>query len=221
MSDLNWDALNVLQPLAQLATHRIAFFRDTTDSFQVVVEPTSPRARDVVELTKQDVMQVLPKGSRWQHVLGWRSLMGQWITAAEGKLLLLGVVTVERHPLRGAFPTMYGFVGCNPGPELCRALNGTARRISPTPVKNMPSYGVFWCDSEDLDDHSHVEAAVLHSAAERYTQPTSFEFRSMVLSEDDVPPLTKSRSSLIVTSSKTQDGFGAWTKRRLRMMKGL
>jgi hypothetical protein len=206
-----WEKLDDLKPVEAFATHRIAFFRDESDSYEIAIDPLGVALEATV--TTKEVMAILPRGSSWSQAVGWRSIVGTWITAAGAELLFIGVISIEPHAERGAFPTVYGYMGCKPSPSLRRALESCASNVSSRPSRAVPDRGVFWCDSRTPEIHRGIEAGVLHLAASRYTTPNRFQFRTLVLCDDDVPRKISSRDFLVVTIPIIHDCFG-WSARK-------
>lgn len=174
--------------IAPDASYIVEFDRDASDSYSIGIETQRPppRGRD---LGKNDVLPLLPLGSRWEPALGWRSFFARPFAWSGQTWWALGIQGVVRHETRGAYPVskvalfppqQFPHLGLE---ELASRL--FSGRFPPGPV----TYGVLRASSETPAAHARVEAWMLGRAVAAHHARRPLIFRTLVLSEDEVPRL--------------------------------
>ena len=79
------EGLALVEALASFGSHRISFDRDTSDSYTLTLERLGATEEAGVgvgigraagqDVRKDQLLPLLPRGSRWHAALGWRSFV--------------------------------------------------------------------------------------------------------------------------------------------------
>lgn len=165
----------------------VDFDRDASDSFAITIS-RGGSAFDGPELRKGDVLPLLPAGSRWEAAVGWRSFFGMPFRWAGSLRLAIGVEGIAKHASRGAYPVsrfaVFDFAHAPVGElaELAALLapGGASIEVDAT-------YGVVPSASASPRDHVAIDAWILSRAAASYREHRRLLFRSLLLSEDQIP----------------------------------
>jgi hypothetical protein len=126
----------ILQEVLEDVVHTIAFYRNETDSFALDILPVDPAAKP---LSASCISSVLPKGSRWRSVVGWRCFRCVPLASKAGRFFCVGLEGVIAHAERGAFPEYYGFLVRNVR-ALPTPLMQMANRIYHDKLIDVPSH---------------------------------------------------------------------------------
>jgi hypothetical protein len=173
--------------LSEVAICTVCFRRDQTDSYSIELTPEDESLR--AGFGKKDAMLVLPKGSRWSPALGWRCFFGIPLQTESGTWLVLGAEGVMADEARGAYPVFHGYVfrfETIPKVQLLSLADSIDRgQGSPTIAGG---YGIIESGSLTPVDHRSLEARIIRSSVPSYEQGQHLLFRTLVLSEDQLPP---------------------------------
>src|SRR2546423_1663415 len=82
--------------------------RDRKDNFDIVIRSRTNQATPL--LTSDDVLPLLPAGSRWSGAVDSYSYFGIPFHNENGVWLAIGLIRVLRHSTRGAYPRMTALV---------------------------------------------------------------------------------------------------------------
>ena len=201
------------QFLSHNAAYRLHFDRDETDSYVINVR-ASEAGQDSL-FSKEQVLPLLPVGSHWDAAQGWRSFFGLPFSAHGESWVVLGVEGVVVHKTRGSYPVLHGlFFPSRMVPE--SELLEMANKIAPSTESNTEpkkTYGVIAASSQSQEEHKHVEAWVIRRAVASYRAGVRLLFRTLVLSEDQIPSQTGEidySDFLIATVPAIRERF-SWT----------
>jgi hypothetical protein len=187
------EALALIETIAPLASHELSFDRDATDSFALKLERLREGAgagagkarRDV---PKDDLLPLLPQGSRWNPAVGWRSFVVLPFERPGICAAAVGVEAVVPHASRGAFPIMRAFLmpAENISPALCRLASGL-----PSPDRSpelLDRRGVIRIsNARSPGEHEQHEGLMLRAAAESWRFGEPRLLRTLMLSDDQAP----------------------------------
>jgi hypothetical protein len=192
------DALALVEAVAPpLASHRIAFDRDATDSFVLALERLAlpdgarePIGTNVVgkDVGKDDLLPLLPRGSSWNPAVGWRSFVVIPFELPGVCAAAVGVEGVVPHASRGAFPVMRAFL--MPAENVPVALSRLAAGLPGT------GRGAEWLerrcfiqisDARTPAEHQQHEGPMLRAAAEAWGFGEKKLLRTLLLSDDQAP----------------------------------
>ena len=198
--------------------------RNTEDEFSLDLEPGARTRR--LALSASDALPLLPAGSRWTDALGWYSYVGIPFGAVARRWLAVGVEVVRAHPSRGAYPTLEVCLFPFGEPPVA-GLIAMSKAIDPDQSEGTASEPLeFWRNPGFIQgtartpvEHRRVEAMVLRYAARWYEQERALLFRSLVLSEDELPWRTPTGRHhpkyLMATVPAVSEGFSWWSSRRV------
>ncbi|MFB6344914.1 MAG: hypothetical protein ABEK50_03965 [bacterium] len=172
------------------AACRVDFDRDDTDSFSLSTEFFNRTHGLEDGLSKTDVLPLLPSGSVWNRIKGWRSFVGIPYQFGDRLWLVLGLMKVREHKTRGAFPVAsYYFLDFDSAP-LDDILNRIVRNLKPTDQgqnSDKPAYGAVLGDARQPENHTETELWILRRAKAAYARDQRLLFRTAVLSEEEIP----------------------------------
>ena len=180
------DGLALVETISAFASHRISFDRDSSDSFAVTVDRlTSGPSGDV---RKVDVLPLLPRGSRWNAAVGWRSFVVQPFELPGICDAAVGVEAVVPHPSRGAFPIMRTFLmhaeSVSPALfQLAGALSAAVLAVGALGQREL----VWSSAARTPPEHQHYEALMLSAIAGAWRRGERRLLRTIVLSDDQAP----------------------------------
>jgi hypothetical protein len=185
------EALALVEAIAPLASHRISFDRDETDSFALTLERLSlPKGSAAIEpeLQKDDLLPLLPRGSQWNPAVGWRSFVVLPFDVPGVCAAAVGVEGIVPHASRGAFPMMRAFLisaeKISVGLSQLAALLPDAGRISELLYRRC---FIKTSDARSPREHQQWEGAMLRAAAEAWRAAEPRLLRTLLLSEDQAP----------------------------------
>ena len=169
------------------AAMRCDLTRDETDAFAMRTEiltelPDLPSASDVAAM--------IPQGSAWSGLVGFRSFGGRTLNSVAGSWYVLYARTVLRHPERGGYPVQTSFV-LTPEPERVASTLGSLIQdlAKPAPVAlghvRRSGFAIVTCD-QPLQ-YAPTEAAVLTGAFELTRTVGLVHFESLAFGDDDIP----------------------------------
>lgn len=167
---------------SRCAQQYILFDRDETDSYRLQLEAVRS---DLRQLTRDEVMEALPVGSRWANAIGWESYVVVPIQEVAGEdIVIVGLQFVLPHPRREAYPIFAGVVV--PLAKAPESLGKISHVLDPEEEKEAPSYGIVLSKSRSTVEHWPVAAAILRSAALALANGRRVVVRTVVLTEDEL-----------------------------------
>ena len=187
----------VRRSLSAAAFHRVVFSRDETDSYQLLIDANkgvSPA------LSRNEISGLLPSGSKWLPACGWRSFFGAPFGIRGQEWLMIGVEAVVPHSGRGAYPVLHGY--CFPFQQFPEgALLEIAQTVAGRAADCLgaETYGVIESNSREPQDHVGIEGWIIRQAVQAYRARKRLLFRTVILSEGEVPSSHRFRSSLVAT----------------------
>lgn len=162
---------------------RLSLDRDASDSYALKLEryPLNSTG-SFPQVTASDLTNLLPTGTSFRKVVGWRSIYGAQFTLNSVRAIAIGIEQIVPHAFRGAFPTSTVFI--YPSLSIAAdALNIIGSNL-PEPAKNAAKrYHIYSCDSETPEVHHVDEASTIYCAAEHWKQNTPFLFRTLLIDE--------------------------------------
>jgi hypothetical protein len=187
------EALALVEAVAPLASHRISFDRDETDSFALTLErlrlpDASAAMKAEPELKKDALLPLLPRGSQWNPAVGWRSFVVLPFVVPGVCAAAVGVEGIVPHASRGAFPVMRAFLISAEKisvalAELAASLPD-AGRISESLHRRR---FIKTSEARSPREHQQWEGAMLRAAAEAWRSGEAKLLRTLMLSEDQAP----------------------------------
>ncbi len=173
------------------AAQCIEFKRDESDSFIIDLKilNTSHAQGELVE--KNDILPLLPAGSHWVRAEGWRSFFGTPFSFKGRLWLAIGMQGVRKHPTRGAYPIakIYLFDFNSFHSEKMTQLASILSAGCSERGRSAPTYGIIASDAERPEEHISTECWILNKASASYRQGERLLFKTLLLSEDDLPPM--------------------------------
>ncbi len=208
------------------ALYEISFDRELADEYRLLLVKAASRSL-IPDLTKMDLASVLPRGGPWTQAIGKSSYFGRVLRTEWHELLLIGAVSIMEHTSRGAYPKYkaYAFPIEHPPSNDLHAL---ARLVA----KNRFQEAYDWSSTitpgiwfiQDLSERAYsvIEAGVLLHAAKQYLSNPNHIFRSLVLAEEDLEDIRKTRwywpwtlpgdSFVMLTSTTISKHFSSRTR---------
>lgn len=181
--------LDVAEVLADRAPREallhLSIDRDDSDSYSIALEKCAPLGAGhpaVAALTAFDLMNLLPTGSVFRHIVGWRSIFGSPFRCGPLSLVALGVEQIVPHATRGAFPCSSVYVYA----DMSSALGtlGALLSVLPKPdPSSLDRYGVYSTSSATPDEHRFEEASTLTCALHHWRHGHRFLFRTLLVNE--------------------------------------
>lgn len=180
------DGLALVESIASFGSHRVSFDRDSSDSFAVTVDRLTSDPGG--EVRKDDLLPLLPRGSRWNAAVGWRSFVVQPFELPGICGAAVGVEAVVPHPSRGAFPIMRAFLmraeSVSPALfQLAGALSAAVLSVGALEQREL----VWSSAARSPQEHQHYEALMLAAVAEAWRRSEPRLLRTIVLSDDQAP----------------------------------
>jgi hypothetical protein len=180
--------------LEHVAAGGAAFVADmdrADGEFRFQVRPVDPAGPAGQAPRPDELLALLPPGSRWTDALGWSSYFGWPLTAAGRHFWAVGAEEVCPGPDRGAYPALRIYLHTTPPVALLAAL---AAATDPTPatdavgaeesslvVMSLPGSTPVACLAE--------QATILRRAAAACARGGAPLYRTAVLAEGEVLPL--------------------------------
>lgn len=174
---------------AESGQQHVLFDRDETDSYRIRLEPIHAQRR---QLTRAEVMPALPVGSRWADAVGWESYVVFPIAGIAGQdaVAIVGLEYVVAHVSRGAYAVFAGAVV--PVTLVRSAVDAIAKELDPDNNATVAStYGVVVSNARSLEQHRGAAAWMLRAAGSAYSQGDRLTVRTVLLTQDEVPPMRK------------------------------
>jgi len=159
--------------------------RDGSDSYSIALETCATLGvghRAVAALTALDLMNLLPTGSLFRHIVGWRSIFGSPFRCGQLSLVAVGIEQIVPHATRGAFPCSSVYVYA----DMSSALGtlGALLSVLPEPDSNsLGRYDVYSTNSATPDEHRFEEASALACAFHHWRHGHHFLFRTLLVNE--------------------------------------
>lgn len=206
---------------ARNASTSIAVNRNEQDSYAIYITPEGHDRTPY--LIEADAIALLPAGSRWLPAVGWHSYFGIPFRFDGEMWLALGAEYVKQHHSRGATVSFLAFtfplhsVPLRSLEELANELQSSqsvadrakARRSVLDRAAKVISdglgklrlhdsrYRVVNAGSRTPAEHVGVETRIIREAIESYGKRESLLFRTLILSENELPrsPLTLPRNN--------------------------
>lgn len=187
MPSPGFDALD--QSFSTIASHRVDFNRDESDSFSLSIESLrSTTSRK--DLPKTDILPLLPSGSRWDRVRGWRSINGLPFRSEGVLRLALGMTTVKQHESRGSYPVARYYILDFRESPIAGALRNLLDQYDGEEVPDdnrRPAFGAILGSATTPSEHRGTECRILRRAIPAYDGQRKLLFRTAVLSREEVP----------------------------------
>jgi hypothetical protein len=181
--------MDVAEALADRAPREallhLSIGRDDSDSYSIALEKCAALGVGhpaVAALTAVDLMNLLPTGGVFRHVVGWRSIFGSPFRCGLLSLVALGVEQIVPHATRGAFPCSSVYVYA----DMSSALGtlGALLSVLPAPDSNsLDRYDVYSTNSATPDEHRFEEASTLTCAFHHWRKGHRFLFRTLLVNE--------------------------------------
>lgn len=183
--DIAGSSLDLAEALGTGAAAVVHFGRDETDAFDIHIDV---RDAGLAGLTNRDLLPLLPAGTRWRHLVGWSSVLGLPVRLMGRPWLVLGVEWVEAHPTRGAYPKLV--VSFHTRASAAAVASEVARALDPSlPATLGWTHGTRKLGELESGNLPRVHAQFLLRAANAWSQDEPLLVRSVLLSEEELPPL--------------------------------
>ncbi len=206
--------------LAAGAAYLVTLKRDERDDYALNL--TALEAAPTVPLRREQVLEIIPSGSSWSHLLGWHSYFGLPIPADNPRWVLVGVETVLPHPTRGAFPVLHAYAFAQPvGPLLPAHLERLAATINPDNrgVRRLRvHHGLIRALSRTAEEHRSIESWIIREASDMYRKGHPCHFRTLALVDSQLqflatkPLLVLKPYHLVATVAAIEESFSAQTR---------
>jgi hypothetical protein len=158
------------------------------ETFHFQVRPLG--SHRLVAPSRDELIALVPPGSRWTPALGWSGYFGWPLEAAGRHFWALGAEEVRARPAGGAYPVVRVYLHTAPPVAALEALAASlapARDGAADPLA--PGVLVFPISAPTPEASAPDQAAILrHTAAACAARATPL-FRTAVLSEPEVLPL--------------------------------
>lgn len=192
--------------LRHLARASISLYRDDSDSYSVQIEPLNGYDSGIPSKALV-TNEILPSGSQWQQSLGWHSYVGIPFTVDRDRFITIGYESIIKHPTRGAYPIFGGLSFDFPfTPTLQEHLNNWYRQailVSPHESVN-DANGLIRAKSTSAQAHQSIEAYIVAKALEDYQNKIPLLFRTVILSESQMPDYGIKNANPIASLKKTE-----------------
>jgi hypothetical protein len=161
-------------------------------AFRFQVRPVDPAGQAGTAPKPDELLALLPPGSRWTDALGWSSYFGWPLTAAGRHFWAVGVEEVCPGPDRGAYPALRIYLHTTPPAALLAALaaatNPTAGAADPGTAEESSVVVVSLPGTTPLASLAE-QANILLRAAAACARGGAPLYRTAVLAEDEALPL--------------------------------
>jgi hypothetical protein len=181
--------------LDQVAARGAAFVADmdrADGAFHFQVRSVDPAGQASTAPRPDELLALLPPGSRWTDALGWSSYFGWPLTAAGRHFWAVGAEEVCPGPDRGAYPALRIYLHTTPPVALLTALaaatNPTALAADPGAAEEA-SVVVVWLPGTTPIACLAEQATILRRAAAACARGGAPLYRTAVLAEGEVLPL--------------------------------
>lgn len=169
--------------LKNTASQVLYFNRDKDDSFEFGLKIL--REKGELPLKKNELSFLLPSGSKWQSLIGWRSIFCIPLTKGNVKFYVLGVEEVLPHETRGAYPILHAYI-FQEIKELYVALRDIRAILfdKSVPENLVCEYnGVLSVRSKKPVNYKKHELWIMKCAEKKYMMGEPILFRTLILNE--------------------------------------
>jgi len=207
--------------LAASARYRVVFGRGQDDSYVIDSASIREDAAFSANLSNDDMFELIPKGSLWASDIGWSRFLGIPFERGGRTWLFLGLEGVLPHSTRGGYPIVHGYVyllaDCALYVDgllaLARELHSTKKLWKPQSTAFL--YGTYKSDADCPERHRNAEAFIIRCAVQWYQDDSPLHFRTLLLSEDEMPGLrVMFTNKIIIGHNETVDSSFSWVARK-------
>lgn len=138
-----------------------------------------------------DVKKLLPEGSRWSSLSGFRSFGGQPMSSSGKTWYVLYARDIVLHSDRGAFPTQLTVVLPNESDRVAEVLQTLLSLLAPPCKKcvgEVEYSGFVVREVDEPPQYLQVESAVISAASSSAQSGTLIPFTSLAFADRDIPP---------------------------------
>jgi len=187
--------------LAPSATYILQIDRDSNDEYRFLFDKLQQNGPS---LNRQDALKLIPTGSKWSHLIGWRSFFGLPIVTRKGRWLMLGVETAAPHPSRGAYLVFKAYLFPFPLSDavwqtLAHLTNEISSPQHDAKLLKNPS-GLVETHSPSSSAHRLIEGEMMRVALHAYRENTPFHFRTLATQQGQIERKGKAELVALVPS---------------------
>jgi hypothetical protein len=178
--------------------------RDERDSYNLDVRKLGAYG---VDLSREELVDLLPPGSRWWQSIGWHSYFGLPFQRHQRHWLLIGAQAVLSHHKGGAYVVLKSFVfpeeHTKQVSENLLALSRELCSISADlPSADESPNRIIITDIAAPAQFRQFEAHILFHAAAHYQRDPAFNFRTLILSEDEYLQLERQHGVAVLGDAR-------------------
>jgi len=165
---------------ATSAAYKVHIDRDRDDEYTFVFDRLQSSARF---LDRSEVLRLIPTGSHWSYLLGWRSFFGIPIMTRNSHWLVLGVETAAPHPSRGSYLVYKAYIFPFPlANDVQQKIRAFANEISSQRndiSMSRTTFGRIDARSQTLDAHRRIEGRIVRVSLQQYEKKVPFRFQTL------------------------------------------
>ncbi|MCW1967115.1 MAG: hypothetical protein KIH69_003200 [Anaerolineae bacterium] len=172
-----------------MAWLEVVYDRDEQDKYYQEITCLKPFAQaTTVETIARDL---IPAGSHWHQFAGWHSYFGSPIKVAAWAGVAVGVQTTAPHPTRGHYLVYRAYIfPAHMLTEVAAQLSMLALRlpqVEPGRSEAVIQQGLWRTSNIQPAQHGFYERHLLNLAAQHYQSGRPFLFRSLAMSQSEIP----------------------------------
>jgi hypothetical protein len=159
------------------------------EQFRFQVTPTA--GHELAIPARDELLGLVPPGSRWTEALGWSAYFGWPLVAADRHFWCVGVEEVRARPSGGgAYPVVRAYLHAAPPVEVLERLAATlGEAVASSVDPGQPGVLVLPMSGATPQACRAEQAAILRQAAAACAAGATPLFRTAVLAEGEVFPL--------------------------------
>lgn len=197
--------------LGPMAAASLSLDRDESDSFDLTTRVRDTRV--MAEAECQTILEpLLPVGSSWRHICGWRSIFGSEIRSQGTRRYCVGYEGILPHPSRGAYPVadLYLFASEKDAEKPLASLADRLAAAAPSPDAAPDAIVAGFLETTARRPYEHVrnEVAILRRAASAIADRGTATFATIALVPQRLPRLGQRLPSFRHRGSASEMAIG-------------
>lgn len=181
---------------AASAAYKVHIDRDGNDEYTFVFDRLQSNAGF---LDRSEVLRLIPTGSHWSYMLGWRSFFGIPIMTRNSRWLALGVETAAPHPSRGSYLVYKAYIFPFPlATDVQQTIRAFANELSSQHNDisiSRTTFGRIDARSQTLDAHHRIEGRIVRVSLQQYEKKVPFRFQTLATRHEQLEQ--KNRHQLV------------------------
>jgi len=200
------DAIYLLdRHFASEAAYKVEISRDRNDEYTFIFEILQKNAQS---LDRKEVLRLIPTGSHWSYLLGWRSFFGIPILTKNSRWLMLGVETAAPHPSRGSYLVYKAYIFPFPlTADVQQKIHAFAHEISSQCndiTRHSTPFGRIDTRSPTLAAHRPIEGQIVRLSLQQYARNIPFHFHTLATRREQLEQRRRDQIVALVPSVAKQ-----------------